>query len=250
MDIVQQMDMEQQMETFIRLVDPQWRINKKRIPKIKICGITTQEEISFLNELPIAYAGFVFCNTSKRNVSLQEAEKLSKNLNQKIKKVAVFLEPDEKVMKQLPLIGFDGVQIHRPYDGIIPSSLFLWQAMEYPVEKTRDGTKNKVLEQIYAAKIKQRQTTGILFDAKTPGSGEAFDWDEAVDFKSIKKQMLQSTETIRFILAGGLNSKNVQNGIRFFHPDIVDVSSGVEGKNGKKDRQKILEFVRKVTDYE
>lgn len=222
----------------------------KRVPKIKICGITTLEEISYLNELPISYAGFVFCKQSKRNVSLQEAKVLSEHLNQKIKKIAVFLEPDEKIIEQLPLIGFDGVQIHRSYDGILPSSLFLWQAMAYPQEETTENIKNKILNQIQVEQMKYKQLTGILFDTKTPGSGETFPWENAIDFNQIKEQMNQQEKALRFILAGGLNCSNVAKGIQYFHPDIVDVSSGVEGSNGKKDRQKIVEFVRKVTDYE
>jgi phosphoribosylanthranilate isomerase len=41
----------------------------------------------------------------------------------------------------------------------------------------------------------------------------------------------------------------VQEGIRLFAPDIVDVSSGVEGTAGK-DRDLIIEFIRKAREYE
>ena len=48
-----------------------------------------------------------------------------------------------------------------------------------------------------------------------------------------------------FILAGGLNPSNVKEGIRLLQPDVVDVSSGVEGDNGK-DKNLILEFTERV----
>ena len=37
----------------------------------------------------------------------------------------------------------------------------------------------------------------------------------------------------KFVLAGGLNESNVQEGMKLFSPDVVDVSSGVEVENGK-----------------
>lgn len=50
---------------------------------------------------------------------------------------------------------------------------------------------------------------------------------------------------IPIVLAGGLNSKNVIDGIEKFQPDIVDVSTGVEGTSGK-DKKLILDFIERV----
>jgi len=52
----------------------------------------------------------------------------------------------------------------------------------------------------------------------------------------------------QFILAGGLNPENVAEGIETFAPDIVDVSSGVEGDGAGKDRTLIEAFIRKVRE--
>ena len=38
--------------------------------KIKICGLTKVSEAEYLNENNVDYAGFVFYNPSKRNVSV------------------------------------------------------------------------------------------------------------------------------------------------------------------------------------
>ena len=42
--------------------------------KIKICGITTEEEVKWLNQANVDYAGFVFYEPSKRNVTLEQAK--------------------------------------------------------------------------------------------------------------------------------------------------------------------------------
>ena len=52
-----------------------------------------------------------------------------------------------------------------------------------------------------------------------------------------------------WILAGGLNSQNVQEAIQIFSPDVVDVSSGVESDCGKE-KALILEFAGKVRENE
>ena len=87
--------------------------------------------------------------------------------------------------------------------------------------------------------LENYSTEGYLLDSFVKrvagGSGKKFNW-EILENKEIPRT---------FILAGGLNSENVQEGIRRTKPDIVDVSSGVE-TNGCKDYQKIKEFIRKV----
>ncbi|MDI6781902.1 MAG: N-(5'-phosphoribosyl)anthranilate isomerase, partial [bacterium] len=47
-------------------------------------------------------------------------------------------------------------------------------------------------------------------------------------------------------LAGGLNPENVAEAIVQVKPYGVDVSSGVECLPGKKDRARMIEFVRRV----
>ncbi len=65
----------------------------------------------------------------------------------------------------------------------------------------------------------------------------------------MKKRREWQERRIPFILAGGLSSENVEEGIRLFEPDVVDVSSSVEGEHGK-DYKKVEAFVRKVREHE
>ena len=49
--------------------------------KIKICGITGEDEIAALNETGVDYAGFVLYEKSKRYVTVQKARQLFEKLN-------------------------------------------------------------------------------------------------------------------------------------------------------------------------
>ena len=53
--------------------------------QIKICGLTLEKEAEYLNEFKVDYAGFVFFEKSKRNISFEQAEKIFRVLNPGIK---------------------------------------------------------------------------------------------------------------------------------------------------------------------
>ena len=50
------------------------------------------------------------------------------------------------------------------------------------------------------------------------------------------------------IVAGGLTPENVAEAIRETRPYAVDVASGVENKDGRKDKKKMQEFVAAVRE--
>jgi phosphoribosylanthranilate isomerase len=79
----------------------------------------------------------------------------------------------------------------------------------------------------------------LLLDSLTSnrigGTGKTHDW-------SISKA-ITSLSDIPVILAGGLNPENVIQAIEYVRPFGVDVNSGVDSLNGKKDLQKIKRFI-------
>ena len=66
------------------------------------------------------------------------------------------------------------------------------------------------------------------------GTGEKFNWDLAVAAKELGRPIL---------LAGGLNPANVADAVRQVKPFGLDVSSGVESGPGRKDRDKVHDFI-------
>lgn len=202
---------------------------------VKICGITTLEEIDYINELKPDYTGFVFAE-SKRKVNIENGKELLKALDKDIKSVGVFRNNTKEyiieVIKNIPL---DIIQLHGDEDNDFINYLKdktnceIWKAV---------GIKNK--EDLIKAKDFNVET--LLLDGSNPGSGELFPWEYLKEIDVNK----------RFFIAGGINEENVLEAMENVNPYGVDTSSGVETiENGirKKDKEKIKRLIKKVRDY-
>lgn len=222
--------------------------------KIKICGITRESELPVLNEVQTDYAGFVIFPGSKRYVALERAVQLKRQLDSGIRSVAVTVNPSEELMAGIIEAGFDVLQIHKLDDisRLEHVGIPVWLAWQV----TRDGTGTAEHSSTGTAGQNSAGTfwqpewkklppsvEGILLDAAEYGSGRTFSWEE------FPMEALAERQERKLILAGGLTEENVRWGIRLFAPDIVDVSSSVEGPEGK-DPDKIKDFVRKVREDE
>ena len=133
-------------------------------------------------------------------------------------------------------MGFDFIQIHGtiPADCQSDGGLALWQAVNIA------GSTAENADELF---VQSSNIWGYVVDGAEYGSGKTFGW-EAEEQVFIFPQQLRM-QNCQFVLAGGLNIENVQNGIRILHPDVVDVSSGVE-RNGVKDAALIRKFISAV----
>lgn len=201
--------------------------------KIKICGITSEREADYLNDNKVDFAGFVFYEKSKRNITIDKARLIMNRLDSNIKKVAVMVSPTLEEVIDKEDAGFDVIQIH----GELKESILdktrkeVWCAINLSDEEYEEKIRwlNKLKPNQYA------KITGIVIDSKNFGSGETFDWQRNKD--KLKEKVFKDKT---FILAGGLNADNVANAISILHPDIVDVSSGVESSVDKVGKEKRL----------
>lgn len=206
-----------------------YKLDNNNGTMIKVCGLTDVKEAAYLNQNKIDFAGFVlFFPKSKRNISIEKAEKIMNSLDSDIKKVAVVVSPDEEQLYRINDSCFDYIQIH----GKIEDSLL--EKAEKPVLKAFNIHDMNDFER-YSANDK---IAGYVFDAAEPGSGKEFDWNILKDIHRDGKM---------FILAGGLNYVNVRKAVESVRPDVVDVSSGVENDDGfGKDSEKIKKFAEQI----
>ncbi|WP_105615612.1 phosphoribosylanthranilate isomerase [Vallitalea okinawensis] len=201
--------------------------------KIKICGVTRLEDVLMINKYPVDYIGFIFAE-SKRRLTMRQAQLLTKKVRKGIKKVGVFVNaPKEDIELIADVCSLDIIQLHGVEDPSFCADL------RREVWKTFSIKDKRSFERIESYK----DVEGILLDTyvkgKRGGSGQSFDWYMA-------KDIYRNHFTV---LAGGLNSKNVNEAINIVNPHVVDVSSSVE-IDGSKNEGKIRDFIRKVKGYE
>lgn len=211
--------------------------------KVKICGITEEYEIEYLNMAQADYAGFVFYEPSKRNLTIERAGELMTLLSEKTKKVAVCVSPDASLVKDIQTLPVDVIQIHKKLSEDVLSLCDrpVWYAVNI-----EDDEEIATAEELIASFSDEnaKKIEAIVVDAKNFGSGRPFNWRKSRRLMKAGAQSPPLFENRLFVLAGGLKPDNVREGIEIFSPDIVDVSSGVEGPNGKKDESLINNFVK------
>ena len=194
-------------------------------PDIKICGITSDEEVEIVNKYNPDYIGFVFAK-SKRQIDLNTAKQLQRKLNLQIKKVGVFVDADiDTIVKYAQDLHLDIIQLHGQEDTSYIKALT--HKIKLPIWKAL-----KISTQYDDFKI-DRNVAMYIFDSDTAGSGTVFDWH------------LLKPDKRNFILAGGLNQQNILRAIRMLESRIIDISTGVE-VNGKKNEQKIKQLVNLI----
>lgn len=201
----------------------------KMTPKIKICGITNLKDIEIVNKYNVDFAGFVlFFPKSKRNLKLQQARELKQYLNRAIKTVAVTVCPSREQIEQIQQAGFDYIQVHGEWNDETMKHCRL------PIFRAFHISKDNMV----CKEVQEDNIVGYVLDGEKPGNGQVFDWELMKYFNRGGKLLM---------LAGGLCAKNVVQGIEQLHPNIVDVSSGVEKESGSgKSKEKVEEFVNAV----
>ena len=195
--------------------------------KIKLCGLTRPEDIAAANALKPEYIGFVFAPRSRRAVSREKAAELRAQLSPEIQTVGVFVnEAPETVARLLNEDLLDIAQLHGQEDAAYIARLRsltpkpLWQAF-------------RVEDAASLATAARSTADMVLLDSGAGGTGTVFNW-----------KLLQGFPR-PYILAGGLDADNAADAVSRLHPDVVDVSSGIETA-GRKDTAKMAAFVAAV----
>ena len=198
--------------------------------EIKICGLKRVEDALMVNEFEnIKYVGFVFANTP-RKITIEKALDIKKNLRPDIKTVGVFAgQPMEEIIEIMEKADLDVCQLHSGETnedcGFINKTV--WKSISV---KDKEG-----------AEIAESYTNadGFVLDTfkknQWGGTGETFDWSAVEDF----------SKNHFTILAGGINSTNVNDAIEKVSPNIIDLSSSVE-VDGFKNYDKIKEFMESL----
>jgi phosphoribosylanthranilate isomerase len=198
--------------------------------RIKICGLTREEDVDAAVAAGADAIGFVFYPPSPRYVAPQRASELAKRIPPFVDVVGLFVnETPEVVRTTCDALPINVLQFHGDED-----AAYCRQFSRPYLRAARVRPGLDLLE--FARSFPDAR--GLLLDAFVDGyggGGHVFDWT------------LIPTDLPGFlVLSGGLTVTNVADAIERVHPIAVDVSSGVEMSKGIKDHSKIAAFVAAV----
>lgn len=234
---------------------------------VKICGITNLEDALTAVEAGADALGFVFYDSSPRNVTPETVSEIVHQIPAHIEKVGVFVGGSPNNLLELVHgLGLTGSQLHfGRHIGEVSGTTaygrrcfppgfkaYLSMPAHWFIE-SEESARSFIASLAEAAEFKRSNSEederptfveAVFLDSgslqQPGGTGMTFDWHRAAPIVEYMKQ------TVRVVVAGGLKPTNVTEAIQVLKPWGVDVSSGVESKPGKKDPEKVRAFVAAV----
>lgn len=215
--------------------------------KIKICGVTREQDVAVVSESGADFLGLLIDMPSPRTLTEERAGELLRI--SKIPVVLLFFDkPAEEVAAIVERLKPAGIQLQGHESAKDVSwlrqrvSCEIWKGVHLPA-----SDQGQVQVQETLADINRYDLSGadkILLDTvvktkdgeKRGGTGKTADWNAAAELVTLTQKPV--------ILAGGLTPDNVARAIETVNPAGVDLSSGVESAPGIKDHDKVRTFVR------
>jgi phosphoribosylanthranilate isomerase len=204
-------------------------------PWVKICGITNSADAEIAIESGADALGFNVFPGSPRFVNLTSARTWIEALPADIARVLVGANPSfAQALEWIADQTFHAVQLHgetwHPFVSRLVETRSLIAAISVKNERS-------------VADLGWFSGFAFLFDGYRAGdfggTGESFSW-EILRGRPIAKPV---------ILAGGLTPENIATAIRTVEPYAVDVASGVENQPGKKDQNKVRDFIAAAKNW-
>ena len=195
----------------------------------KVCGITNSKDALASVSSGASALGFIFYPGSERFIEPKIAKEIIEKLPKKVFKVGVFVnQKKQEVVDLIDELALDAIQLHGDESPkyIINFKCFVIKAIRI---KSSQSIRN----------LNKYNADAFLFDTYSEhqfgGTGKVFQWE-----------LLNGLSDLRIILSGGLNINNISDALKTINPNGIDVNSGIELFPGKKDKQKINNFFKKL----
>ncbi len=193
--------------------------------KIKVCGITREEDIVKLLEIGVDFIGFNLLKESKRKVNIDWALEMTQKYQ--LKQKSVFLvDCEQPEFQRLKNITSHNLQIYNFREiPIVSNTLFI------PV----NATFLKQLEQLHSRNKKNHRYLIDNMEGALGGTGEKFDWSN-----------LHKFDLSEVMLAGGIGTEDI-NFLKDLNVWGIDVNSKFETAPGIKNHD-LLNNLRNVNE--
>ncbi|MGZ5818255.1 MAG: phosphoribosylanthranilate isomerase [Burkholderiaceae bacterium] len=209
--------------------------------RIKICGLTREEDVHSAIDAGADAVGFVFYPQSPRYVAPERAAVLIAVVPPFVTTTGLFVNASTPevcdVIANAPvaLLQFHG-------DETLEQCVDIATSVNRPFMRAIRVSSATTSADLLKYEAEYRSSSplfaGLLLDAFVDGyggGGKVFDWS------LIPKELAP-----RLVLSGGLNVQNATEAVIRVRPYAVDISSGVESAKGIKDAARIRAFVSAV----
>jgi phosphoribosylanthranilate isomerase len=202
------------------------------VTKIKICGLTREEDVLFCADRGADFMGFIFVPSTPRFIEPERAAQITAEVRtreQRPQIVGVFRDSSAEYIREIAsIVGLDFVQLHGAESDDTIRDIGIPSIKTFRVRDTLPNT------------MQHPSAEWFLFDTyeerRAGGTGRRFDWSLLAAYPRSKP----------FFLAGGLAPDNIAAAISMVRPDAVDIASGVEAEPGVKDHEKIDSLFQRV----
>ncbi len=200
--------------------------------RIKVCGITCQEDARAAVAAGADGLGFIFAAQSPRLVEPDMVRAITDELPPFVDRVGVFRDEEIEVVEEIVhYCQLTLVQLHGSESPEYCSKISCKFIKSFSIRPETDSRELALYSDV---------ASGYLLDTyhkhMAGGTGIVFDW----------KLVEQVKPPGPLFLAGGLTPENVGEAIRQVKPFAVDVNSGVEYQPGRKDAAKLKSFAHEV----
>lgn len=204
-------------------------------PRVKICGLTHNDDARFAERVGADLLGFVLSRGFGRSVPEESAEDVVRGTT--VERVAVLVdEPVERATTLARSIDAAVIQLHgseSPETVERLRSVGEWRVWKAVRARSLEDVERAVLD--YGPLV-----DGLLLEGWKPGVTGGGGARLELRPEDVRREMSGGPV---LVLAGGLDPDNVADAVAGFGPDVVDVSSGVETTPGRKDPERVRRFV-------
>ncbi len=205
--------------------------------RVKICGLTNEEDARVAIECGADALGFNLWPGSKRCIVLDHESTWIRKLPPFVARVAVLVNaPLSEACRIAADPAIDLLQFHGDEDEGYCANFAEKSGRPFiKAVRVRDGSS---LE-----KLASFSTPHVLLDAD---AGSAYGGTGIRLDPTLAAEAVQRFPNLRIVLAGGLNPGNIAAAIQAVRPYAVDVASGVEVEPRRKDHGKIAAFLAAI----
>ena len=205
------------------------------IKGVKICGVSDLETLNFIinHKNPPKFIGFITnYNKSKRYVAFDALKKLTSVNKNNINFVSVLVNPDNEILEKIKELQFDYYQLYdvSPERAQLIKKKYNKKIISAITVSNKEDIKKYIPFQSFS--------DIILFDGKGYEKSIGFDHNFLNDIPPDIEKMI----------AGNINIENIP--ILKDTDYIIDLSGSLENEEGKKDLQKINNFLKIFKTYE